>query len=125
MVWATMKMILGLGAVLFLLFLSVRFLKRTGIGSSDSPSDSWIRLLTTKAIAPHKYISLVEIGGEVLVVGIAESQMTLLHKVSDREVAAKMMASRAVRPEPLSWFSPWPLGRKGLRNRDKRAEHDQ
>jgi hypothetical protein len=66
----------------------------------------------------------VEVGGEVLVVGIAESQMTLLHKVSDREVAAQMMASRTARPEPLSWLSSWPLGRKGLRNRGMRVEHD-
>ena len=120
MIWATVKMILALGTVLAVLFLLVRLCKRTGIGTADSRRDNWIRLLTTRPIAPHKYISLVEIGEEVLVLGIAESQITLLDKIADRRMAEKIAASRFARPESLSWLENMDLARFKFWNGSRR-----
>jgi flagellar biogenesis protein FliO len=107
MMWAAVKMIFGLGAVLGLLFLVVRFSKRRGLGGNELLADSWVRVLSVKPIAPRKFISLIAIGGEVLVVGIAESQMTLLDKIGDKELAEKMLTTQPTRLYPFSWFEGW------------------
>jgi flagellar biogenesis protein FliO len=115
MIWATVKMIFGLGAILMVLLLLVRFSRRPGTGMKETFSDSWVRLLSVKPIAPRKYISLVAVGEEVLVVGIAESQMTLLDKIADKNIAAKILATQPARPYGFSWLEEW----LGKRNRPR------
>ncbi len=107
MIWASVKMIIGLGAVLGVLFLLARYSRRRGLGGGELLKDSWLRVLAVKPIAPRKYISLIAIGEEVLVVGIAESQMTLLSKIGDKEFAGKMLAAPPVRTYPFPWFDGW------------------
>lgn len=102
MIWAASKMIFGLGIVIVLLFFLTRALKRTNLGRGEGPSDSGIRLLATQSIAPQKYISLVEIGGDIFALGIAENQISLLTKIENREFAEKMRTYRSVASEPLS-----------------------
>jgi len=91
MIWAVSKMILGLGIVFVFFFFFMRVLRRTNLVRGGMSSDSGIRLLTTKPIAPHKYISLVEVGGEVLALGISETQITLLTKIDNKEFLEKMV----------------------------------
>src|SRR5512137_2525533 len=102
MIWAVSKMILGLGIVFILLFFLTRVLKRTPFVRGEASSDSGIRLLTTKPIAPQKYTSLVEIAGEVFALGISESQVTLITKIENREFLEKVAARRSVQSEPQS-----------------------
>jgi flagellar protein FliO/FliZ len=107
MIWGASKMILGLGVCLVLLYLFVRVMKKTSIGRGDLPADSGIRLLATKPIAPQKYVSLVEIGGEVLALGISETQITLLTKIENREFVDKMSARGPIPFESFSFFNPF------------------
>ena len=67
--WAIVKMTLALGMMCVVLFFLVRVMKRNGGSKGGISSDSGIKMLTTQLIAPHKYISLVEIGDEVFVWG--------------------------------------------------------
>ena len=83
--WVVFKMLFALSLVLGLLFLLVRVLKRTPLIRKDFPTDDDIRVLTTKPISPRKYISLVEIGGEVLALGISEAQISYLTKIENPE----------------------------------------
>ena len=69
MIWATLTMALALGIVMTFLIFLVRMFKRWEGGRSGAGSDAGIRVLTSKLIAPQKYVSLVEIGGEVLALG--------------------------------------------------------
>ena len=114
MVGLVAKMILVLGAVLAILFLLIWLCKRMTAGRGNFHSDGQIRLLTTKPIAPRKYISLVGIGGQILVLGISEAQITLLDKIENREFVEKIEAQHAVRPGPLSILDHFSLGRKGF-----------
>ena len=114
MVGAVAKMILVLGTVLAILFLLIWLCKRMIAGRGNFHSDGQVRLLTTKPIAPRKYISLVGIGGQILVLGISEAQITLLDKIENREFVEKIEAQHAVRPGPLSILDHFSLVRKGL-----------
>jgi flagellar protein FliO/FliZ len=103
MTWAIMKMVLVLGGVCMVLFFLARLFKSAG-GKRDGSFDSGIRLLATQSIAPQKYVSLVEIGGEVLALGISEAQITLLTKIENKEFVERMMDNLPGRPEPFSLF---------------------
>jgi len=116
MIWAMIKMILALGIVCTVLFFLVRLLKRSGVVKRNFPLDSGIKLLATQLIAPQKYISLVEIGGEVLALGVSESQITFLTKIENKEFLEKIMDRRPARLEPFSlsqYFLSSPLKLKG------------
>lgn len=102
MIWVASKMILGLGVIIVLLFFLARAMKRTNLGRGDGPSESGVRLLLTKSIAPQKYISLVEIAGDVFALGIAEHQISLLTKIENRDFVEKMRACHPTTSEPLS-----------------------
>lgn len=117
MTWAILKMFLALGVVCTVLFLTVRLLKRTGV-KREWPPDSGIRLLATQSIAPRQYISLVEIGGEVLALGVSESQITFLTKIENKEFVGKITGDRGAGTEPLSllrYFHSLPLKPRGPR----------
>jgi len=109
MIWATLKMILGLGGVLILLLGLVRLLKRFRWGMTSPGPDAGIRVLTSKLIAPQKYVSLVEIGGEVLALGVTSQQITFLTKIENQEMVKKNLFPHEIRPEPLSWLRGVPL----------------
>jgi flagellar biogenesis protein FliO len=117
MIWATLKMILALGGVLILLLGLVRLFRRSSWGEASSESDAGIRVLTSKMIAPQKYVSLVEIGGEVLALGVTSQQITFLTKVENQEIAKKNLPQHEIGPETLSWLRGLPLlwkKRKGV-----------
>ena len=109
MLWATLKMILALGGILALLFFLVRLFKRWEWGNGNPAPDGGIRVLTSKLIAPQKYVSLVEIGGELLALGVTPQQITFLTKVENKEMVKKSLAPGEFRPETLSWMKGWPL----------------
>ena len=125
MIWAVSKMILGLGIVFILLFFLMRVLKRTPFVRGDSSSDSGIRLLTTKPITPQKYISLVEIAGEVFALGISETQITLLTKIENREFLEKVAARRSVQPEPVSLLQQISKGSRWMKGGSLRISHEK
>jgi len=109
MIGATLKMILALAGVLVLLWGLVRLFKRWPVGNMNAGADGGIRVLTTKLIAPQKYISLVEIGGEVLALGVTSQQITFLSKIENQEMVKKNLSSHEVRPEVPSWLRGVPL----------------
>ena len=123
MIWAASKVILGLGIVLVLLFLFVKVMRRSPLAHGDISSDSGIRLLTTKPIAPRKYISLVEVGGEILALGISESQITLLTKIENKAFLENVAARRSSQPEPLSLLQQISKGSRWIKGGSLRISH--
>jgi flagellar protein FliO/FliZ len=114
MIWAVAKMILGLGAVLGFLLLLIHLVKRGAAGKGRFSAEGQVRLLTSKAIGPRKFVSLVEIGGQVLVLGVSEAQITLLDKIENREFMAKTETQQVLQSEPLSILDYFSLRRRGL-----------
>ncbi len=90
MVWVVTKMVLILGLLCIFLFIAIKLLKRGKVSSNFISSRSPIKILTTQMIAPQKYISIVEICEELFALGISESQINLLTKIEDKELAKKM-----------------------------------
>jgi len=115
MIWAALKMALALGGVLTLLIFLARFLKRWEGGNRMTGSDTGIRVLTSKLIAPQKYVSLVEIGGEVLALGISAQQITFLTKIENQELVKRSLSPPGLKPETLSWLKAFPLLQKKAR----------
>ncbi len=109
MAWAFIKMLLALGGVCFVLIFLARVLKRNGVGKGNIPSHSGIRLLTTQWIAPHKYISLVEIAGEVFALGISETQINLLTRIENRDFIERLSEKGSMRTDPLPLFPYLPI----------------
>jgi flagellar biogenesis protein FliO len=112
MIWAAFKMTLALGIILIFLFFLVRMFKRWEGGRRSAGSDTGIRVLTSKLIAPQKYVSLVEIGGEVLALGVSAQQITFLAKIENKETVKKSLSDPTSRPEAISWLKTFPLFQK-------------
>lgn len=119
MAWAILKMILVLGTILVALFFLARLMKKNRMMTGGSASDSGIRVLATQCLAPQKYLSLVEMGGEVLALGISESQITLLTRIEKRESIERILNHADTKQEasfPLPYLQPFftrPKGMKG------------
>jgi flagellar biogenesis protein FliO len=120
--WVVFKMLFALSLVLGLLFLLVRVLKRTPLIRNDLPTDFDIRVLTTKPISPRKYISLVEIAGEVLALGISESQISYLTKIENLEWLEKWR--RGTPPRPVGTLPAW-MGNFPLKKRKTSSSEEQ
>ncbi|MFQ5449137.1 MAG: flagellar biosynthetic protein FliO [Nitrospinaceae bacterium] len=91
----TMKMLTGfslvLGLMLLLFYLFKKFvLKNTVFGGSDK----LVRVLGTGFLGPKKNIVLVEVAGEVLVLGIANDNISLLANIREKEKIEKIMSAR-------------------------------
>jgi flagellar biogenesis protein FliO len=113
MMWTTVKMILALAGILGLLWGLTRVIRKQGAGSGAG-SGTGIRLLAAQPIAPQKFISLVEIGGEVFALAVSETQISLLTKIENRAFLEKIANHPGLRPEPLAmfhsfWNRPKPL----------------
>ena len=119
MIWPMVKMIAALGGICAGLLFMVRRLKRNGTAPKTMLANSGIRILSTQPIAPQRYISLVEIAGEVLALGVSESQITFLTRIENKEVVEKMAAERPEKKEPFSFLhclQAVPLGPRGRKS---------
>jgi flagellar biogenesis protein FliO len=114
MLWTTVKMILALAGILGLLWGLTRMIRRQGAGGGAFGSGTGIRLLATQPIGSQKFISLVEIGGDVFAIAVSEAQISLLAKIENRAFLEGIANHPGVRPEPFAmfhsfWNKPKPL----------------
>jgi len=77
---AMLSLVLGL---MFLLFWGFKkyVLKNTAFGGGEK----MVQVLNTTFIGPKKHIALVEVAGEVMVLGIARDTMSFLTRITDEE----------------------------------------
>jgi flagellar biogenesis protein FliO len=115
MIWAAFKMILAMGMGLGLLYILTRFTKRLDLARRGPQGDNGIKVLTRKLIAPQKYVALVEIGGEILALGISAQQVTFLTRIENKEMIQASLPIPGVKPEPLSWFKFLPMRNKRIK----------
>jgi len=88
---ALLKMIsalaLVLGIMIGLAFLVRRFFQQTGMATPDG---SAITILTVKYLGPKSSIMIVDILGEVVVIGVSNQQMSYLTTIDDEAALAKL-----------------------------------
>jgi flagellar protein FliO/FliZ len=80
------KMLFALALVLGLMIGAMYFIKK--ILHSNAPEmdrGSLIRILASRYLGPKNSILVVDIAGEVIVVGLSNSQLTMLTTISDKE----------------------------------------
>jgi len=97
-----LKMISALGIVLggmFVVFyLSKRFMNRDINGSNQK----LIKIIASQYIGVKKTISLVEVPGAILVLGISNDTIRLLTKIEDQETLEKLRPSEIGRTPSFS-----------------------
>ncbi len=83
---ASLKMASTLGLVLGLMFIVFHLFKKFGLKNSVFGGEGKpIKVLSTGFLAPRKSIALVEVAGDILVVGISNDQISLLGNIQDPE----------------------------------------
>jgi flagellar protein FliO/FliZ len=85
-----------LGGVLIIFYVMRRFLKRDVGGSKEQ----LIKVISSQYIGIKKNISLVQIPGSILVVGISNDNISLLTKIEDKVVLDRLCqeSSRVIPP---------------------------
>jgi len=78
-----------LGGMLMVFYFIKRYLKRDLPGSKEK----LIKVLSSTYIGVKKHISLIEVPGSVLVVGITNDNISLLSKIEDEEILNKLKLS--------------------------------
>ncbi len=110
------KMISALAVVLGLMIGAAWCLKKVGAKTGMGvPDGQLIRIVSSSYIGPKNSIVIVDVLGELLVVGISGSQMTLLTSISDEGRLNKMREMRAVAP-PVSLVDTLMSCREKIRN---------
>ena len=90
-----LKMISALGIVLGGLFIVFYFSKRFMNRDSSGSNQKLIKVLASQYIGVKKNISLVEVPGAILVLGISNDTIRLLTKIEDQETLDKFRQSEA------------------------------
>lgn len=75
----------ALTVVIMLLYAFVYLLKKSGI-SQGGASNSKIKVLETKMVAPKKYIAIVDVAGKIITIGITEQNISLLTELGEESV---------------------------------------
>ena len=92
-----LKMLVSLAVVLGGLFVTFYFMKRLLNKKMAGSEDKLIRVLANTYIGVKKNISLVEVPGALLVIGITNDNISLLSKIEDEEILNGLRISYAER----------------------------
>jgi len=85
------KMLFALAIVLGMMIGSMYFIKK--ILHSTSPAmdrGDLIRILASRYLGPKNSILVVDVAGQIIVVGLSNQQMNVLTTISDKEVLDKL-----------------------------------
>ena len=80
------KMLTALGIILGGLLICVYFIKRFLNRNGGGSKEQLIKVIASQYIGIKKNISLVEIPGSILVVGVSNDNISLLTKIEDEKV---------------------------------------
>ena len=137
---ASLKMAYTLGLVLAAMFIIFHLFKKFGLKNSVFGGEGKpIKVLSTGFLAPRKSIALVEVAGDVLVIGISNDQISLLGNVQDPErieqikgtlnkkgheqkpvVATPKLNKEVIPPQPAKIEKKEPAKRQGVDVYNKR-----
>ena len=99
---AIVKVVASLLLVVGLMLLLAHLMKKIGLSSTAIRPGSLIRVLDNRMIAPKRYVAVLEIGGEYVVVGITDQNITLLSRLENSTELEQLLAERqAGRPAGL------------------------
>ncbi len=95
---SSIKVVTALTIVLSLILLTYYFVKKYLLkDGSLLGMDKQVKVISTSYIAPKKSISLVEVAGEILVLGVTVSNINLLTKIENKEAAERIKGKKESR----------------------------
>jgi flagellar protein FliO/FliZ len=105
-----LKMVGSLGIVLGGLLMTLWLVRRFVQSRPGRTSGQLIRVLASSTVGLKKNIALVEVPGQVLVLGMSGDRISLLTKIEDQESIRQIRGDLAARPgmpfaEHLQFFS--------------------
>ncbi|MEA2085220.1 MAG: flagellar biosynthetic protein FliO [Thermodesulfobacteriota bacterium] len=74
----SLKVIGSLGLVIGLMLLLIFWFRKLGLAQGSGKSGSLIKVLDTRMVAHKKYVSVLNIAGDFVVIGISEQQINML-----------------------------------------------
>ncbi len=89
-IWTAIKMLVSLGILSGVLIIALYFAKRIFKRGVNPSKGRMIRVLANTYVGVKKNISLVEVPGAILVLGVTSDAITLLTKIEDVEVLNKL-----------------------------------
>ncbi|HSR35656.1 MAG TPA: flagellar biosynthetic protein FliO [Desulfurivibrionaceae bacterium] len=95
---AILKAIGALLLILGLMLLMAKLFRKLGTGLGAMGQGAMINILETRMLGPKKQVSVIEVGGEVLVVGVTDQQITLISRLDDPSRLLRPAAPLAARP---------------------------
>ncbi len=101
------KTVLMLGIVIAVMLLLLWVLKRymnRGVGRFGRSSSSPVKVLSTSFLGPKKSISIVDVAGEVLVLGITAENINCLATLDSADALKEINRHEADRPNPVFKF---------------------
>jgi len=108
-----------LAVILFGFYLVKRFWPK-GVGLMGG--EQWVKVIATTYLAPKKMISLVEVAGEILVLGHTDNQITMLTKVANQQTIHHLRSSQQGKAMGSSFYQQLKdLVNKSGGERDKRG----
>ena len=127
---ASLKMAYTLILVLGLIFVVFYLVKKFGLRNSVFGGEGKpIKVLSTGFLAPRKSIALVEVAGDILVVGISNDQISLLSNVQDPDRIEQIKSTLhktghprkpvAASPKPNNEVIPPQTGKEGKKPQAK------
>ena len=92
-IWTALKMLVALVILTGILIVALYFAKRVFKVGGNQPKGRMVRVLANAYVGVKKNISLVEVPGAILVLGVTNDAITLLTKIEDVEVINELRGS--------------------------------
>lgn len=102
---AILKTLGALTMVIGLMLLTMFWLKKSGMVKTGPSKDGLISILDTRMLAPKKQVSVLQVAGTYLVVGISEQQISLLATLEANDQLIEAGQPRQARPLVASSFA--------------------
>lgn len=80
------KLLLGMAAILLLIFGSAWMVKR--LGGMSASGGGTIKVLAVLPLGTRERVALIEVGGQQILIGVTAQQVTTLHTFSEAVVKA-------------------------------------
>lgn len=93
--WSFFKMLAALAIVIALMIIAMYFIKKYFFHSLPEMSGSaMINVVSTRHLSPKNSLMLVEVLGQVMLVGISSQQMSMLSHINDPAAMEKIKNAR-------------------------------
>lgn len=97
------KVVGGLILVVGIMFFLFMWLKKMGLTKNALQQGKLIKLVDSKMIAPKKYVAVVQVGRELLALGVSDQQITMLHHLEpDDKIGEPAIGDKIKKETPFS-----------------------